>query len=146
MIGIDGFSLTTGSGNDTIIAGNLDDTIITGAGNDRISVGLGHDNVDGGTGNDTLIVDYSANDNSAPQYNGTQGISSSQNNGAGGITVYRNTGYEQVIFSGIENFNSVDFSWPAAWPWNATQKSHARSRAAVMNPPAMATAGRNITG
>jgi RHS repeat-associated protein len=105
LIGIDGFSLTTGLGNDTIVAGNLNDTIVTGAGNDSISVGLGQDNVDGGTGNDTLIVDYSANDNSNPQISYALGIITSQTNGAGTLYAYKNNTYDQVNFSGIENFN-----------------------------------------
>jgi Ca2+-binding RTX toxin-like protein len=105
VINFEQISLTTGAGNDTIVGGNLSDTFSTGAGDDIINPGLGHDTVDGGAGNDTLIVDYSANANDG-YYGYHQGITTSLANGAGNITAYSRSGaYDQVAFTGIENFN-----------------------------------------
>ena len=65
--GIEGITLTTGSGNDTVISGGQADTITTGDGNDLINAGSRPaiefgpiDVVNGGGGNDTLVVNASA--------------------------------------------------------------------------------------
>ena len=55
---IEGFSLTSGRGNDNIELGYdnfSDDEINAGAGNDYINAGLGNDTIDGGAGNDTFV-------------------------------------------------------------------------------------------
>jgi len=61
--GIERLTMTTGSGNDTILAGDQGDYITTGAGDDVIDAGSRQfgtdDRVDGGDGTDTLIVDAS---------------------------------------------------------------------------------------
>lgn len=59
--GIEAINLTTGAGNDRIIADNgiYDDTITTGVSNDLISTGRGKDRVNGGDGVDTMIMDWS---------------------------------------------------------------------------------------
>ncbi|MFM6249644.1 MAG: hypothetical protein ACKPEQ_10950, partial [Dolichospermum sp.] len=65
------FTITTGSGNDTIITQSglvnnivvrYNDTINGGAGNDTINTGLGIDVANGGAGDDLLIIDYSIDD------------------------------------------------------------------------------------
>jgi Ca2+-binding RTX toxin-like protein len=88
----------------TIIAGNYSDTINSGEGNDTINLGFGHDSVDGGAGIDTLIIDYSANDNTG---NNTKGIR--YLNGAVGVYIaaYKGTDneYDRISYSGIEQFN-----------------------------------------
>lgn len=75
-INFEGFSITTGSGNDIVTHTGIvngavlrtNDLIITGAGNDTINAGLGGgsindgDTVYGGDGIDRLIVDYSVGD------------------------------------------------------------------------------------
>ncbi|MDZ8226748.1 calcium-binding protein [Nostoc sp. ChiVER01] len=75
-INFEGFSITTGSGNDIVTHTGIvngavlrtNDLIITGAGNDIINAGLGGgsindgDTVYGGDGIDRLIVDYSVGD------------------------------------------------------------------------------------
>jgi Ca2+-binding RTX toxin-like protein len=63
-------TLTTGSGNDSVVTRNVSrsETINLGAGDDSATVFNGSDTVNGGTGSDRLIVDYSA---------GTAGIQSS---------------------------------------------------------------------
>ncbi|MBD2690670.1 beta strand repeat-containing protein [Anabaena catenula] len=107
FINIERVNLTTGAGNDTIVAGNYDDTINSGAGNDTITSGTGKDTIDGGAGTDTLIVDYSANDNTNTS-GYPKGISSSNNNAGGGnIVAYKgNVGdYDQVNYSNIEQLN-----------------------------------------
>ncbi len=61
IVSIERLTMTTGSGNDTIRAGNQIDEIRTGAGNDVIDAGScpvgGMDTVDGGVGIDTFVVD-----------------------------------------------------------------------------------------
>ncbi len=63
ILNLERISLTTGSGNDSIIGGVQADTITTGLGNDVINArmrptvaGSGVDVVDGGAGSDTLVV------------------------------------------------------------------------------------------
>ncbi len=66
ILDIERLSLTTGSGNDTIVGGAQADTISTGNGNDafdaktRPSAGAAIDVVDGGLGTDLLIVNAAA--------------------------------------------------------------------------------------
>ena len=83
---------------------NGNDTITGTSGNDVISPLLGSDAVDGGAGTDLLIVNYSSNTSS----NVIQ--SSVGSNGSGGFNGYfyagnnNAIGYDQVVFSNIEQF------------------------------------------
>jgi Ca2+-binding RTX toxin-like protein len=56
------FTITAGSGNDTLVGGTSNDTLYGGAGNDVFNVGAvsGTNLYDGGTGNDLLIASWSA--------------------------------------------------------------------------------------
>lgn len=58
---IEGFSLTTGNGNDRLTSEGyaLNDSVVTNGGTDTVSLGLGFDSANGGNEIDTLIVDYS---------------------------------------------------------------------------------------
>ncbi|MFM5943020.1 MAG: calcium-binding protein, partial [Dolichospermum sp.] len=106
------FTITTGSGNDTITQSGLvnnivvryNDTINSGAGNDTINTGLGIDVANGGAGDDLLIVDYSIGDTGREMVlsssAGTEGFQGS---------AYRyNSAYsaelDRVDFSGINRF------------------------------------------
>jgi Ca2+-binding RTX toxin-like protein len=51
---VDTFSITTGSGNDTIFTGSGADVVRTGDGSDSIATGSGNDALDGGAGADTM--------------------------------------------------------------------------------------------
>ncbi|MFM6309578.1 MAG: calcium-binding protein, partial [Dolichospermum sp.] len=102
------FTITTGSGNDTITQSGLvnnivvryNDTINSGAGNDTINTGLGIDVANGGAGDDLLIVDYSIGDTGREMtlstYTGTEGFSgtASRLNSTGSTT------QDRVDFSG----------------------------------------------
>jgi Ca2+-binding RTX toxin-like protein len=93
-------TLNGGGGNDIIngFAGN--DSLIGGAGDDTINAGLGQDTVDGGDGTDLMVVDYSANT--------TGGIYTSLNSSdrtGGYLQAYNASGYDQITFSSIEQFN-----------------------------------------
>ncbi|MCW9681812.1 calcium-binding protein, partial [Dolichospermum planctonicum UHCC 0167] len=94
---IEAFSITTGSGNDTIkLKESYSDSINTGSGNDTINTGLGQDTVNGGTGTDLLIVNYSSN---------SSGIESAiSSNGTGGFNGYFYAYEDSVDFSNIEQF------------------------------------------
>jgi Ca2+-binding RTX toxin-like protein len=94
-----GDTLNTGAGNDTISGGSGNDTINAGVGNDTINAGGGINTVNGGDGIDTLIVDYSDNDNIS-----SSGISSSFSAGVGTISVQKGSGgdIDRVDFSNIE--------------------------------------------
>ena len=54
--GIGNDTITTNDGNDTVDGGSGDDVLTTGAGNDTIDMGSGNDNVSAGSGNDTIEV------------------------------------------------------------------------------------------
>ncbi|WP_373543571.1 Calx-beta domain-containing protein [Chamaesiphon sp.] len=100
LISIERIDLKTGAGNDNIRTGNGGDTIDSGAGDDTINAGLGDNRVDGGDGIDTLIVDYSANDNTGTLQ---KGIGSS----ATEIFAFNGVGsdVDRVFFSNIERLN-----------------------------------------
>ena len=57
---IENFTVTTGSGTDSITTGTGDDVISLGDGNDSANTGSGLDSIDGGVGNDTWLADKSA--------------------------------------------------------------------------------------
>jgi Ca2+-binding RTX toxin-like protein len=102
---IEQIDLTTGAGNDTIVAGNYDDIINTGAGDDTINAGLGVNTLDGNAGTDTLIIDYSANDNTGSN---PKGISSFSVSGSSFIYAFKGTSgsdYDQVEYRNIEQLN-----------------------------------------
>ncbi|MFM6391364.1 MAG: calcium-binding protein, partial [Dolichospermum sp.] len=107
------FTITTGSGNDTIITQSglvnnivvrYNDTINSGAGNDTINTGLGIDVANGGAGDDLLIIDYSIDDTGSGMglstSAGTEGFSgiAFRNNSTGSNT------QDRVDFSGINRF------------------------------------------
>jgi Ca2+-binding RTX toxin-like protein len=54
FVSTEAFTITTGSGNDSLTVGGGDDTLTSGAGNDTIRPGLGNDTVNAGTGNDGI--------------------------------------------------------------------------------------------
>ncbi|AKE63138.1 Alkaline phosphatase [Microcystis aeruginosa NIES-2549] len=56
-VNIEKFDITTGSGNDNLIGGNLDDTLKGGAGDDILNGGTGVDILQGGVGDDSYIID-----------------------------------------------------------------------------------------
>ena len=58
--GIENFTITTGSGKDSIVTGFGDDVLSTGAGNDTIYSGAGADRIDGGDGIDLWGADLRA--------------------------------------------------------------------------------------
>ncbi|MFM6269562.1 MAG: hypothetical protein ACKPFA_24125, partial [Dolichospermum sp.] len=99
------FTITTGSGNDTIITQSglvnnivvrYNDTINSGAGNDTINTGLGIDVANGGAGDDLLIIDYSIGDTG-----GGMGLSISAGTEGFSGSAYRNNAQDRVDFSGI---------------------------------------------
>ena len=87
-------TISTGSGNDTIVSGTgvHDETINAGGGDDTIKVFGGSDTVNGDTGNDTLIADYS------DAVNAVTG-------GAGNGYFTDGSGAHTVNFTGIEAFD-----------------------------------------
>ncbi|MBD2355773.1 hypothetical protein H6G41_14280 [Tolypothrix sp. FACHB-123] len=107
------FTITTGSGNDTInqpttvnsAVYRRNDIFNTGAGNDTINLGLGtNDRVDGGTGNDLLIVDYSVDDVGREMY-----LNVSSSNGESFGSAYRfqattSTYLDNIYFNNINRF------------------------------------------
>ena len=111
-INFENFTITTGSGNDTITQSGLvnnivvrgNDTINSGAGNDTINTGLGIDSANGGAGDDLLIVNYSIGETGREMtlstYAGAEGFSGSayRLNSAG------NAYPDQLSFSGINRF------------------------------------------
>ena len=54
--GIENVTFLTGSGNDTMTAGDGDNLFVTGLGNDTITTGNGHNTIDAGGGNDTMTA------------------------------------------------------------------------------------------
>ncbi|MBD2340809.1 hypothetical protein H6G64_27970, partial [Calothrix sp. FACHB-156] len=103
------FTITTGSGNDSItqpslvngIAYRSNDSFTTGAGNDTINAGLGSDTVNGGVGDDLLILDYSIDDVGKEMR-----LNTSSSNGESSGSAYRdqattNTDLDYISFSGI---------------------------------------------
>ncbi|MEC4816348.1 MAG: calcium-binding protein [Scytonema sp. PMC 1069.18] len=114
-INFEGFSITTGSGNDIVTHSGIvngtvlrtNDVIKTGAGNDIINAGLGGgsvndgDTVYGGDGIDRLIVDYSVGDTgTGMRFNGssTYGFAIRQ------VSSTNNTRLDFVGFHNIEEF------------------------------------------
>jgi serralysin len=87
-------TISTGSGNDTIVSGTgtHDEAINSGDGNDSIKVFGGSDTVNGGNGSDTLIADYS------DAANGVTG-------GAGNGYFTDGGSAHTVSFTGIEAFD-----------------------------------------
>ncbi|MBD2167309.1 hypothetical protein H6G04_23240 [Calothrix membranacea FACHB-236] len=103
------FTITTGSGNDSIIQPSLvngiayrsNDSFNTGAGNDTINAGLGSDTVNGGVGDDLLILDYSIDD-----VGKAMRLNTSSSNAESSGSAYRdqattNTDLDYISFSGI---------------------------------------------
>ena len=66
-------TILTGSGNDTITAGNGSNVIETGLGNDTITSGTGKNSIQGGSGNDTITAGNSIAGNGIDHINGDQG-------------------------------------------------------------------------
>ena len=98
---IEGFSITTGSGNDEIELGydnRTDDKVNTGAGDDFIRAGLGNDTIDGGSGFDVLELNY----------NNAYGVISSLNDDNSG---QYSDGYNTVEFGNIEAINVIGSSY-----------------------------------
>ncbi len=87
------------------------DSISGGDGNDNFSPGLGIDVVGGGAGIDTLIVDYSANENTGTNPKGVKSASISTMQGVdttrGYTLAFKGSAgdYDQVNHSGIEQLN-----------------------------------------
>nr|MBD2214391.1 calcium-binding protein [Nostoc linckia FACHB-104] len=103
------FTITTGSGNDSITQPTIvnsaiyrsNDSFTTGAGNDTINAGLGSDTVNGGVGDDLLILDYSIDDVGKEMR-----LNTSSSNGESYGSAYRyqaatNTYLDYLSFSGI---------------------------------------------
>lgn len=59
-INIEKFSITGGSGNDSLVGGGATDVLSGGLGNDVLNGGSGNDTITGGAGSDTWVADYSA--------------------------------------------------------------------------------------
>ena len=59
--GVENFTISTGSGNDTLTVADGFNVLSTGAGNDTITAGNGHNLIDGGIGNDTITAGNGAN-------------------------------------------------------------------------------------
>lgn len=66
-------TIFTGSGNDTITAGDGSNLIETGAGNDTVTSGTGSNTIDGGLGNDTLTAGNATPGNGADRIDGGPG-------------------------------------------------------------------------
>lgn len=93
----------TGSGNDTIVTHvtHHNDWIRTNAGNDSVKIFAGHDRVDLGAGNDTLVIDWSAGDDSMD-------VSELSGNLADGyLGTFRNYYHydNAAYFDGVEHFD-----------------------------------------
>ncbi len=110
---IENFTITTGSGNDSIaqvsLINNLvfrgTDNLSGGAGNDTLNPGLGvNETVSGGAGDDLLILDYSAGDSGRGMYLNT----STDAKGASSGSAYRydntNNFLDYLSFSSINRF------------------------------------------
>jgi len=109
------FSLTTGSGNDTILQTGIvngvvfraNDTIDTGAGNDTINAGLGNDTVFGGSGLNHLTVDYSVGDTgTGMRFNGSSFNGTASRN----VSSTNSTFLDRIAFTGIERFTVIGTS------------------------------------
>ncbi len=105
----EGFSLETGSGNDTILQSGIlngavlrqNDKLETGAGNDTINAGLGSDTVFGGAGFDHLIIDYSVGDTgTGMRFNGSNSYGTAERD----VSATNTTNLDFINFTGIERF------------------------------------------
>jgi Ca2+-binding RTX toxin-like protein len=120
-INFEGFSITTGSGNDIVTHSGIvngavlrtNDVIRTGAGNDIINAGLGGgsindgDTVYGGDGIDRLIVDYSVGDTgTGMRFNG----SSIYGTATREVSSTNNTRLDFIGFHDIEEFTVIGTS------------------------------------
>ncbi|QIR40677.1 hypothetical protein HCG51_30950 [Tolypothrix sp. PCC 7910] len=103
------FTITTGSGNDSItqpslvngIAYRSNDSFTTGAGNDTINAGLGSDTVNGGVGDDLLILDYSIDDVGKEMRLNTNSSNGESYGSAYRDQVANNNDLDYISFSGI---------------------------------------------
>jgi Ca2+-binding RTX toxin-like protein len=123
-------SITGGSGNDTIIGGEMndrltggagDDSLVGNGGHDTLTGGLGADALDGGDGNDSLTID-----NLDTSVVGGAGLDKVTVSGAtGGVTLNLTTGQiETVLASASTHANTFDASG-ATWSVSITSGSGA---------------------
>ncbi|MFO1006479.1 MAG: cadherin domain-containing protein, partial [Planctomycetaceae bacterium] len=118
-------NITGGSGNDTLIGGDLNDTLTGGAGNDSLSGGSGNDTLtgglgadafDGGEGNDSLTID-----NLDTSVVGGVGLDKVTVSGAtGGVTLNLTAGQIETVLASSSTFNNTFDATGATWAVSIT--------------------------
>lgn len=117
--------ITGGTGNDTLIGGDLNDTLTGGAGddslvgnggNDALTGGLGADAFDGGDGNDSLTID-----NFDTSVVGGLGLDKVTVSGAtSGVSLNLSSGQIETVVASASTFNNVFDATGATWAVNLT--------------------------
>ncbi len=107
--GFENFTIDTGSGNDTLTAGNGINIVHSGSGNDTFTGGDGHNTVFGGTGNDTVTAGNGINtiDGGAGNDTLTAGDGGNKILGGSGDDIITSGGGKDTITAGLGN-DSVD--------------------------------------
>ncbi|MFO1005163.1 MAG: choice-of-anchor D domain-containing protein [Planctomycetaceae bacterium] len=118
-------SITGGSGNDTLIGGNLNDTLTGGAGddslvgnggNDTLTGGLGADAFDGGADNDSLTID-----NDDTSVNGGSGLDRVTVTGAtGAVNLNLTAGQIETVVASSSTFHNTFDATGATWAVSIT--------------------------
>jgi Ca2+-binding RTX toxin-like protein len=107
---VEDFVIYTGSGNDTITAGDGDNRVRSGSGNDTVTTGQGSSVIDAGAGNDTVttgdggnMVEAGSGDNTVTTGAGADIVSS----GGGNDTLSTGSGADTVqVSGGIDTANA----------------------------------------
>ena len=147
FVGVENFTITTGSGNDLLVTGDGDEVLSGGAGNDTLTAGDGNDRVTGGAGNDILdggagidtvvysgrISDYTVTangdgsttvvDNRSGSPNGTDTIRRFENllfnSAASGLVTISGTPVVGQVLTASNTLADPDGLGPISYQWQA---------------------------
>ena len=113
-------SISGGSGNDTIIGGNLNDTLNGGAGDDSLSGGDGNDALTGGLGADSLIGDGGNDalkfDNLDISVIGGAGLDTATVTApTGAVSLNLFVGEIETVSASVSTFNNIFDATGATW-------------------------------